>query len=440
MKRQLLIPAIIITLLLGIGAGLLLRWPGGALVGSGRGVPQELGEAPRRGAETPKVVIHELSDYQCPFCSKAALEIMAQVERKYEGEVALVFHNNPLAMHPLAMPAAKAALAAGIQGKFWEMHDWLFSNREGLSDERIETGARALGLNMDRFAWDMDDPRIEHSIRSDQWVASQMGIQATPVFVIHGRVVQGAQPLENFAAIIDEELAKANQALAEGTPVDQLEEFLSTKNQAHPAFIAHWVKGEPAPIPLNIEKKKPVTDSTVRTLTVAEGDVTIGPSNAPVTLTLFCDFQCPYCRRSTGLVEALLTRFPKEVRFVYKHYPLPFHPVAKPAAEAFQFAALSGKAWELHDAIYANQKGLTKEGLVQLAAGIGLDTVALLAALDSGAHAGVVNRHMAEAEGASVRGTPSMFLNGRALESRSLEEISKAITEESRRPRTIALK
>lgn len=254
MKRQWVILALVVAVLLGFGAGILVKWPTGSVGGrSGEGANPMV---PRRGAENALVVIHEVSDFQCPYCSKGALDVLAQVEKKYAGKVAIVFHNNPLPMHEMALPAAKAALAAGLQGRYWDMHDWLFKNQKGLNVERIQGAARSLGLDMDRFGWDMADPRLEQAIQADQMVAQQMGLQGTPMFVIHGQVIRGAQPVEEFSKIIDAELEKAGAALNSGTTQEQLQEALSTANGANPAFIKHWVKGEEVPMPGNTEKKK----------------------------------------------------------------------------------------------------------------------------------------------------------------------------------------
>lgn len=255
MKKHWVVVGLAVTLGLGFLAGILVQWPLGTGGGSTQGGdPMK----PRRGADKPLVVIHELSDFQCPYCSKGALEVLHAVEQKYAGKVAVEFHNNPLPMHNMAMPAAKAALAACLQGKFWAMHDWLFKNAKGLSDERIQGAARSLGLNMDRFNWDLQDPRIEEAIRSDQMVAAAMGLAGTPMFVIHGQVIRGAQPVEEFSKIIDAELEKAQAALAAGTAPEALQEQLSVANGAPEPFLKHWVKGEKLQMPETAEKKNPV--------------------------------------------------------------------------------------------------------------------------------------------------------------------------------------
>src|SRR5205085_8704417 len=120
-----------------------------------------LGGSPSKGREDAKVTIVEWSDFQCPFCGRAA-NTMKEVERIYGSDLRLVFKHNPLPMHPDAPFAAKAAVAAGRQGKFWEMHDKLFeANNRGaqteLSRPKVEAMARQIdGLDVERWRGDAD--------------------------------------------------------------------------------------------------------------------------------------------------------------------------------------------------------------------------------------------------------------------------------------------
>jgi protein-disulfide isomerase len=130
------------------------------------------------------------------------------VVKAYEGKVRVAFLHNPLPFHPLAEDASKAALAAGEQGKFWEMHDKLFDKQPAISRADIEKYAQELGLNMKKFSTDMDSPKLAGMIAADKAEAQKAGAGGTPTFFINGRRLVGAQPVDAFKKIIDEELKK----------------------------------------------------------------------------------------------------------------------------------------------------------------------------------------------------------------------------------------
>lgn len=167
----------------------------------------DAGSSPSRGPAGAKVTIIEFSDFQCPFCKKG-FDTMEEVMKAYPSDVKVVFKNLPLQMHPQAEPAAKAALAAGKQGKFWEMHDALFANQSKLNPDFYETQAKALGLNIDQFKKDMASPEIEAQIKADVEIANKQGIQGTPGFFVNGVAVRGAYPFDHFKMIIDRHLGK----------------------------------------------------------------------------------------------------------------------------------------------------------------------------------------------------------------------------------------
>jgi protein-disulfide isomerase len=135
-----------------------------------------------------------------------------------------VFKNNPLGFHPNAMPAAKAAEAAGKQGKFWEMHDKLFENQKALNAEGYIAWAGEIGLDVEQFKKDMADPALEKKITEQQAQGMTLGARGTPAFFVNGRFLSGAQPVEQFKKLIDEEMKKADKLIAAGTPKAQVYE------------------------------------------------------------------------------------------------------------------------------------------------------------------------------------------------------------------------
>jgi protein-disulfide isomerase len=114
----------------------------------------------------------------------------------------------PLPFHQNAMPAAQAALAANEQGKFWEYHDKLFGNQQALDAASLEKYAGEVGLNVDKWKTAKDSQKIKDHIANDQKEAQKAGANGTPTFLINGRQLVGAQPVDAFKKVIDEELQK----------------------------------------------------------------------------------------------------------------------------------------------------------------------------------------------------------------------------------------
>jgi protein-disulfide isomerase len=161
---------------------------------------------PVKGAATAPVTIVEFSDFQCPFCSRVN-PTLKQVEDKYGDKVRVVFRNFPLLqIHPFASKAAEAASCAADQGKFWEMHDKLFANQQKLAVDDLKAHATELGLKADVFNQCLDSGKKEAEWKKDMDEGASYGLTGTPAFFINGRLISGAQPLEAFTAIIDEEL------------------------------------------------------------------------------------------------------------------------------------------------------------------------------------------------------------------------------------------
>ena len=125
-------------------------------------------------------------------------------------------------MHNRALPAALAAEAAGKQGKFWEMHDKLFENAKELTDENFAKWAGEIGIDVEKFKKDMEDPAIKKKIEDQQKLGMSLGARGTPAFFINGRYLSGAQPVDAFKAVIDEEMKKADALIAKGTPKDKV--------------------------------------------------------------------------------------------------------------------------------------------------------------------------------------------------------------------------
>ncbi len=147
----------------------------------------------------------------------------------------------------------------------------------------------------------------------------------------------------------------------------------------------------------------------------------MGPENAPVTIIEFSDFQCPFCAQAATLMKQVTDAYPKDVRFIYKNYPLPFHKEAMPAAKAAIAAGKQGKFFEMHDKLFENYRTLSAEFYVKTAGEIGLDVEKFKKDMNDPATQALVDQEMKEAREADVRGTPTIFINGKKPQGRSFE-------------------
>ena len=133
--------------------------------------------------------------------------LLRQVLEKYPNDVKLVVKHFPLPMHVYARKAAIAALAAGRQGKFWEIHEKLFANQEDLSDAKVEAIAQELGLNMEQFNKDLKDSAIASLIDRDINNGREANVQGTPTIFVSGKLLN-QRSLQGFQQAIEAELKK----------------------------------------------------------------------------------------------------------------------------------------------------------------------------------------------------------------------------------------
>ena len=161
-----------------------------------------------KGPVDAKVTIVEFSEFQCPYC-KRGKETVSEILEIYGDQVKLVFKHFPLiSIHPEAQKAAEATECAGDQGKFWEMHDWMFDNQEELAVDSLKTAAVNLGMNGSEFDSCLDTGKYEEKVKNDTEEAKNLGLSGAPAFFINDQLISGAQPIENFREVIDIELAK----------------------------------------------------------------------------------------------------------------------------------------------------------------------------------------------------------------------------------------
>lgn len=374
-------------------------------------------DQPSRGPADALVTIVEFSDFECPFCGRVEPTINTLLER-YGRDLRVVWMNNPLPFHQNAGPAANAALEAYDQGgadKFWAMHAKLFENQRGLTRENLERYATELGLNMSQFRAALDNNEHNADIEAAQTLARSLGASGTPAFFINGRNIRGAQPLENFTRLIDEELTKARALVAAGTPRNQVYARTIADGATTPQTIA-----APAAPAAPARPAAPPADQ-VYEIPVPRNAPSKGARNARVVIQEFSDFQCPFCSRVNPTMSRIMEEYGDRIRVVWRNYPLPFHNEAGPAAQASLEVFRQGgdaKFWAYHDLLFANQRALARADLERYAEQVGgINMAEFRSALDSTRHAAAVEADMAAVRTAGARiGTPSFFINGRLLQ------------------------
>jgi protein-disulfide isomerase len=165
-----------------------------------------------RGEANAPVVLEEFGDFECLPCSKVS-PILGTLEREYEKRLVVVFREHPLKIHHYALDAARAAEAAGLQGKFWEMHDTLYRSRTSWVTAvyirpYLNDYARDLQLDVDRFKEDIDSPAVARRILADQERGDSLGVDRTPIIYVNGEKVIPTDLNENgIRAMIEKALA-----------------------------------------------------------------------------------------------------------------------------------------------------------------------------------------------------------------------------------------
>lgn len=162
-----------------------------------------LAGSPWRGPEDARVVVVEFADFECPFCQKIAPELEAIWEKRRD-KVRFVYKYMPLPMHPHGEISARAAIAAQMQGKFWEMEKLLFANGQHLEQPDLEKYAASVGLDLERFRTDMQSPETKARIDADRKLGDDLHVKGTPTIFIDGREYDSKVDMGDW---LDQEIA-----------------------------------------------------------------------------------------------------------------------------------------------------------------------------------------------------------------------------------------
>jgi protein-disulfide isomerase len=178
-----------------------------------------IGTSPTKGKSDAPVTIVEYSDYQCPYCARVYRDTLSLIQKEYidTGKVRFVMRENPLeTIHQDAMNASQAALCAGDQGKYWEMHNLIFDNQRELRVENLKNYAGTIDIDTAVFNECLDGKKHVETVRRDLASGAKLGVRGTPGFVFGltdpddsdkvkmMKFLRGAQPVTSFRATIDE--------------------------------------------------------------------------------------------------------------------------------------------------------------------------------------------------------------------------------------------
>ncbi len=396
---------------------------GGGVDHSGALIPVTA-EDPQWGNPDAPVTIVEISDFECPFCSRV-LPTIKKIKADYgPDKVRIVWKHHPLPFHKAARPAHQASIAAfelGGDEAFWKFHDLAFANRSGLNEENFKKWAGEVGVDQKKFAALLGDKKLGAKIDRDMAVANKVGANGTPAFRINGVTLAGAQPFEKFKEVIDQQLAEAKKLVDSGTkPAD-----------VYPTLVAKNAKAGPETP--DAAKEQPV-DNTVWAVPVYDDDPVKGGKDALVTIVEFSEFQCPFCKRVGPTMKQIVDTYGDDVRIVWKDNPLGFHPRAQPASNvAREVYKQKGDAafWKVHDSLFESQPKLEDQDLLAAAKDSGVPDFLLKAAIEKDKHAEKFEQSQDLAMDFEARGTPHFFINGvRLAGAQPFEKFKEVIDEQ----------
>jgi len=168
---------------------------------------------PTLGPADAPVTIVEFSDFNCPFCQRVAPTLKA-LEARYPDQLRIVFRHYPLPMHTRARAIAEAAVCADEQGEFWAFHDRIFADPKPLADAAIRELAGTVGLDLTRFDSCLAGGDATAVVQRDLDAGAAAGVTGTQAFFVNGIRMSGAQPLESFVRVIDDEIARTSSSAA----------------------------------------------------------------------------------------------------------------------------------------------------------------------------------------------------------------------------------
>lgn len=378
----------------------------------------EVGAAPTKGPANAPVTVVQFASFQCPGCPQARA-IVDGILAAHPKEIRFVWKSLPEASHPHEALAAEAALAAGEQGKFWEMHDRLHANPTALDRASLEAHAVALGLDVARFQAALDERQFRGAVEADVRAAQAIGLLAGPAYIVGKLVVRGPHGLN---AAVQRELALATGAPPPAGPVPPIPGMPMDpwKNVWPPPRVSlpDEVLGDRVPVPFLL------ADAPMR-----------GPSRAPVDVLYLVDLSAMGAATGRAIVEGLRSGYGDSVRIVARPVSFDGSGTGVAIAQAAWFAHGADKFWELHDQLLRSGGRVDMVSVEAQAAGLGIAPDELRAALQAGHARERVLEDADRCRQAELRGSHVFLVDGRrAAGTLALVQLIDGALKRARRP------
>ncbi len=294
--------------------------------------------------------------------------------------------------------AHQASLAAKAQGKFWAYHDLLFAKKK-LKKKDLLSYAKQLKLDMKKFKTALDKKIYAKVVDAEVEYGKELKVQGTPTTYVNGRklsMAKGVKPKEALAKLVKDELERVKPLLKKGLKGNKL---------------YYELVGQPDDSTSSKDGKKKEKKEYPY---IAVGDApTKGDDDAPLTLIEFSDFTCGFCSAAAKVMGQLAKSYKGKIRIAFKNFPLSQgnYSIAQAALAAHQ----QGKFWEFHDLVFANQKKVDRQSLIQHAQALELDIALFKQTMDSPATKAQVESDQKQGRALGLQGTPSFFLNNKPL-------------------------
>tara|TARA_B100001123_G_scaffold74335_1_gene83676 strand:- start:8938 stop:9984 length:1047 start_codon:yes stop_codon:yes gene_type:complete len=328
------------------------------------------------------------------------------------GAVAVFLLAGPVKTFVYGQPAASAEVARvgdiivtlDDLDQAWSQNDVRSQMR--LFQQLYETRRRVLDVVVGNHL--IDREAVARGLSRDELLAIELPLRILPITDEEIALVYGRNREALGDRTLDESRSEIQDAIERQRPVQALRQFMAD------------LRREADDVVLTLDPPRQQVE-------VFSNDPSQGPTDAPILLVEFSDFQCPYCQRATGILSDLIDRYADQIRFIYKDFPLSNHPQAFKAAEAGNCAHEQGMFWSLHDKMFVNQDALDVPALNSYALELGLDAEAFSICLEEGRYSEQVQQDLQAGRRSGVSSTPTVFINGRpimgAVPLETLEEI-----------------
>lgn len=368
---------------------------------------------PILGSRDALVTLVVFGDLECPHTRKS-LGTLFKLKAALKGDLRIAWRNRPLPEHSLARPAALSAAALHADfgnDVFWNWIEQASVSSAPPSEAELGRWLERSGAPAGSKPSPAAERLAEERLTRDLELAGRFNVRATPTFFINGIRVEGNKPYGELRRLVDHELKTALGALAMGVRRSDLYTARTNKN-----FI-------------NVGR-----DVIERTCPKVAGSPARGAADALVTLVEFSDFECEYCKRAEPTLLALLGRYPKQLRVIWKNFPLDQHPNAGAAAAlAMEIFGVRGDRgfWQAHEALFKLSPDFDEPSFLAIAKSAALAPEVARDALHRAERAAAVAKDVALGEKLGVSGTPTFFIDGRRISgARPLPEFIHMIDEE----------